>query len=189
MKTFFKAIMGLALLAAFAVSGVLIVKKHQQQMAAKTVETFDIPTQVVAIHANAIEGMVALTPPEELGMKLINAGFPPQRPTLNLLPRANTVGTAVTPIGPYFVSNSLYRMDVDEDRRFSVFLVPANPAFDPSTMGTMRVLNRELRVSNMNGFNVVLWKKHNWYTALVTDLAGRELTALVSLILNAEAKL
>lgn len=189
MKSFIKAVLGLALLAAFVFSGLLIVKKHKQQMAATSIETFDIPTQVVAIHANAIEGMIELTPPEALGMKLINAGFPPQRPTLNLLPRANTVGTAVTPIGPYFVSTSLYRMDVDENRRFSVFLVPVNAAFDPSTMGTMLLLNRELRVANMNGFNVVLWKKHNWYTVLVTDLSGRELSPLVSLILDAEAKL
>jgi|GEM_PF-1425042 len=189
MKSFLKIVIGLAVLAAFLLAGHQIILKHKQQVAANSIETFDIPTQVVAIHANAIEGMLELTPPDQLGMMLINENFPPERPTLNLLPRANTVGTAISTIGPHKVSTTLYRMDVDENRRFSIFLVPVNKSFDPSTMGTMRALNRELRVANMNGFNVVLWKKNNWFTVLVTDLAGRELTPLVSLVLDAEAKL
>ncbi|MDR0965757.1 MAG: hypothetical protein LBM75_04530 [Myxococcales bacterium] len=191
-----KLLLGLVVLAAFLCSGWLLVQKHQQQMGAANIEKFDIPMHLVAIHSNALEGMIELTPPSDqgLGTKLLNAGFPRQRPTLNLVPRATIVGTAVTPIGPHFVSNSLYKMDVDENRRFSIFLVPASDdldkdPFDPRPMNTMKLAGKDVRAAARDGLNVIVWRKGNWRTGLVTDLNGPELAGLVELIQKAEARL
>lgn len=188
MKKFLLAFVFTAILCAFAYAGFMLLQQDRAKKMLEEAPNLDIPTSVVALHAKAIEGTLDLVPPEEVGMSLINAGFPPERPNLDLTPRAFLVGTTLAKADRYIVAESVYRLDTATNRRFSMFMIPLKSDFDPASMSEMRMKDRRLRSANVNGYNVILWRNGNWYIVFVTDLVGKEMSDVLEFVLDAEWK-
>ncbi len=188
MQKIFSTVLLVAILGALTYTGILLLQKHQLAKANETRRLIDIPSQIAPLHRQAMEGTIQLQPPAEMVEVFTNAGFPNQRPMLNLKPRANLASAAMIQVERWFVSLAHYQLDSTGSRRFSIFMLPVKSDFAPSSMGTMKALGRSMYSSTTDGYNVVLWTHGNWYVAMVTDLSGKELNDVLSVVLAVDDK-
>ena len=188
MQKLFSSVLLIAVLGALAYAGVMLLQQHQRAKANETKQLIDIPSQIAPLHRQALEGTIQLQPPEEMVSVFTNAGFPNQRPMLNLKPRALLSSAAMIQVDRWFVSLAHYQLDSASNRRFSIFMLPIKSDFAPTSLGTMQVQGRSMYASSTDGFNVILWKHGNWYVAMVTDLTGKEMNDVLGVVLSVDSK-
>ena len=185
MKKFLFALFLICVTAGFVWAGYKLLEQDSIVKARQKRTKLDIPTTVVALHKQALDGTLELMDEKQIGMTLIEAGFSPSRTRMDFKPRARLEGMALARVNEFLITESLYQVD-NRKKHFSIFLLPKMSDFDPTTMGEMYMVTWKLRAALVDGYNVILWRDDNWYVVFVTDISGQEMRGILEFILRKE---
>lgn len=98
--------------------------------------------------------------------------FAPRLPNLR---KVNLIGARLSNLSDRQAAYLVY--DAKDDRRVSLFVFDAP---DLEVQGGKKVADREVMLTNQQGYNVILWKDHEIAYSLVSDLDEQDILDLVT---------